>query len=241
LFTCSITHAGMGLLSVSFTFMPTSHFISTLELRGRRKRFAQFVNLALKVTVRHRPTRILDVGGTWAYWSQFDWSRLGRVEVVLLNVFPQEPVPPPFTVVVGDGRDLSRFQDGEFDIVYSNSVLSLVGALPDQERMAREVRRVGKSYFVQTPNRRFIIDWRTLVPFFHLLPPALQAWCFQRFRVGTYPRFKNGAEALHQASRIRDLTAGELRALFPDATITRERVLGLTKSFSLHSGFTQSH
>ena len=109
------------------------------------------------------------------------------------------------------------------------------------DKAAREVRRVGKTYFVQTPNRRFILDWRTLVPFFHLLPPALQAWCFQRFRVGMYPRFKNGAEALHQANRIRDLTASELKVLFPGATIARERVLGLTKSFSLHSGFTQSN
>ncbi len=221
--------------------MPKPRFISTLELRGRQKRFALFVNLALNVVAQTRPTRILDVGGTWEYWSQFDWPQLGRVEVGPLNVFPQDSVPPPFTALVGDGRNLSRFQDGEFDIVYSNSVLSLVGTLADQEQMARELRRVGKSYFVQTPNRRFVLDWRTLIPFFHLLPPALQAWCFQRFRVGAYPRFKNGAEALHQAKRIRDLTASELRVLFPGATIVRERVLGLTKSFLLHSGFTQSH
>lgn len=216
--------------------MPKPLLIANLELRARRKRFALFTELASSLGTA-RAVRILDVGGTWEYWSQFDSTTLANVDVVLLNVFPQQAVHPRFTALVGDGRDLSRFADHEFDIVYSNSVLSLVGTLADQAQMAREIRRVGKRYFVQTPNRFFVVDWRTLVPLFHWLPAAAQAWCFQRFTVGIYPRLHQHSEALHHATRIRDLTSSELKALFPGATLVRERLFGLTKSFLVHSGF----
>ena len=215
--------------------MGKPRFFSSLELRARRKRFALFETLASSSLARVAAVRILDVGGTWQYWSQF--GPLEGVEVVLLNIFPQDPVDPPFTALVGDGRDLSRFRDHEFDIVYSNSVLAFVGTLADQGQMAREIRRVGRRYFVQTPNRFFVLDWRTLVPFFHWLPAAAQAWCFRRFKVGIYPRLQEPGTALHHATRVRDLTASELRELFPGATVVRERVLGLTKSFLIHFGF----
>lgn len=212
-------------------------FVSRLELRARRRRFALFLRLASTIVSPNRPMRILDVGGTREYWSHFDRSALGHVEIVLFNLSTQQSLLPTFTAVVGDGRDLSRYLDNQFDVVYSNSVLSLVGTFADQVRMAKEVRRVGKSYFVQTPNRFFVLDWRTLVPFFHLFPLAFQAWCFQRFRVGTHPLVAIPEEALQHAKRVRDLTATELRALFPEASIVRERIFGLTKSFVVHSGF----
>jgi hypothetical protein len=217
--------------------MGKPQFFSNLELRARRKRFALFKNLASPSLEGVSAVRILDVGGTQQYWSQFGLPRLDGVEVVLFNIFPQDSVAPPFRAIVGDGRDLSRFRDKEFDIVYSNSVLSLVGTFTDQSQMAREIRRVGRRYFVQTPNRFFVLDWRTLVPFFHWLPAAAQAWCFQRFRVGIYPRLPEPITALHHATRVRDLTASELRELFPGATVVRERVFGLTKSFLIHAGF----
>jgi hypothetical protein len=169
-----------------------------------------------------------------------DWSILGNIEIVLLNTFVQEHLPPPFLSVVADARDLSRYGDREFDVVYSNSVLCHVGAFSDRVRMAREIRRVGRSYFVQTPNPGFIIDWRTLIPFFHFLPLSSQAWCFRHFRVGTYPRIQDYSASLYQASRVQTVTCDELRRLFPDGTIVRERVLGMTKSFVVHSGFVAS-
>lgn len=217
--------------------MHKPHFISKLELRARRRRFGLLVNLISSAAPSMRPFRILDIGGTWEYWSQLDWPRLGHLEVVLLNVFAQDSVPAPFTALVGDGRNLSRFNDSEFDIVHSNSVLAFVGNFAEQELMAREIRRVGKRYFVQTPNRFFALDWRTLVPLFHFLPADVQASCFQRFKVGIYPRVSDRAQALHLATRVRDLSCSELRALFPNATIIRERAMGLTKSFVVHSGF----
>lgn len=80
-------------------------------------------------------------------------------KVTLLNVMPQAGID----AVLGDARDLSRYGDGEFDVVFSNSCIGHVGGFEDQLRMAREIRRVGRRYFVQTPNHGLPIDWRILV------------------------------------------------------------------------------
>jgi hypothetical protein len=87
---------------------------------------------------------------------------------------------------------------------------------------ASEIRRVGDRYFVQTPNRYFPIDPIYHLPFFQLLPHRLRRWLVDRFTLGMRGR---DSEELIELVRPR-----ELRALFPDAEIHRERVLGLTKS-----------
>jgi hypothetical protein len=180
-------------------------------------------------------------------------AALGEISILLLNVTPppsnclpkqfssngQEITTPEshtykvgnctFAFVRGDGRDLSRFADREFDVVFSQSTLAYAGSYADQCRMACEIKRVGKRYFVQTPNKRFPLDWRTLVPFFHYLPARQQAWAFRHFRV-------DSDRAAHLLS-IRDLAYPELASLFPHATLMPERVLGLTKSWMVHSGF----
>jgi hypothetical protein len=213
-----------------------STMIARLTHEGRQRRFARFV-AALPRPVG-RPLRLLDVGGTWTYWSTMDWRLLEPVEIVLLNVEPQR-VPPPFSAVVGDARDLSRYDDQSFDVVYSNSVIGHVGTREDQARMAREVRRVGRTYILQTPNHYFPIDWRTLVPGFHWLPAEWQAWAFLHMRVGTYRRTSDPRVAREWATRVRNLTRAELRRFFPEATIASERLAGLTKSLIVcgrHSG-----
>jgi hypothetical protein len=197
-------------------------------LRGRQQRFQRILQ-----TIRrpeHRPLRLLDVGGTTGYWAAMPWQQLAPVEIVLLNVEPQD-VSPPFAAVVGDARDLSRYADQSFDVVYSNSVIGHVGGFDDQRRMARELQRVGRQVILQTPNHRFPIDWRTLIPGFHFLPVGAQAWCLQRTRVGRYARVRDPQVAWHLASRVRNLTRRELRLLFPQAAIYAERACAVTKSF----------
>ena len=155
------------------------------------------------------------------------------MQIELLNIHNQD-ARPPFKAVVGDARDLSRYPDRQFNVVFSNSVIGHVGSFQDQQRMANEIRRVGQRFFVQTPNHGFLVDWRTLVPFFHFLPTRAQAWCFEHFKVGTYRRASCRAEAINLAHRIRNIRRCELPILFPNAAVVPERVLGLTKSFMVH-------
>jgi hypothetical protein len=182
---------------------------------------------------RGRPLRILDVGGTVRYWATMPWQELQPVRITLLNLMLQ-PVIAPFSSVVGDARALP-FPNRSFDVVISNSSLGHVGPYGDQARMAREVERVGARYFVQTPNERFPIDWRTLVPAYHWLPETWQAWGFAHLRIGIYPMAPDRQTADQWARRVRNVTGTELRQLFPSARLKRERVGPWTKSFTAHS------
>ena len=97
-------------------------------------------------------TRILDVGGTPLNWRLLS----AQPQITILNT-TRESVDARFTWVWGDGRILP-FRDQSFDIVFSNSVIEHVGDTSSQQRFAAEIARVGKAYWVQTPNRLFPIE-----------------------------------------------------------------------------------
>jgi len=140
---------------------------TSLETRLRRNRFALFRQLLSSL---EQPVTILDVGGTPQFWKmmRFDDERSARI--VVLNRKEPEFVSPNISFVLGDATDLGRFEDNAFDVIFSNSVIEHVGAHAAQRRMAEEVMRVGKRYFVQTPNRYFPIEPHMLVPLFQFSP-----------------------------------------------------------------------
>jgi hypothetical protein len=193
-------------------------------------RMALFSELIVPIV---RPLSILDVGGEVEFWR----GRVpARTVVTVLNTFAQEPAKQ-ISVMIGDGCNLSSFSAKSYDIVFSNSTLAFVGSWDHQRALANEIRRIGRRYFVQTPNQEFWLDWRTLVPFFHWLPPTIQARIHTLTRVGRYRRVPKLVDAYYLATRVQDVTAKEMRILFPEATLVRERLFGLTKSFVAHYGF----
>lgn len=205
-----------------------------LSWQMRRTRFSLFRSLLASIP---RPTRILDVGGTPEFWDRMGISEDSGVRVVLLNLERREVTRRCFTSVAGDARDLHPFEEGEFDVVFSNSVLEHVGSYEDQRRMAAEVRRVGRRYFVQTPNRAFPIEPHFLFPGFQLMPTDAQVFLVRHFDLGWMKRRSSAEEALALVRSIRLLTEQEVRQLFPGATMVRESLLGLTKSFTVHDGW----
>src|SRR5579871_3918245 len=77
---------------------------------------------------------------------------------------------PAVTAVRADGRDLP-FEDGAFDLGFSNAVIEHVaGGREGQRRFIAELCRVAGKVFVTTPNRRFPVDPHSLLPFVHWLP-----------------------------------------------------------------------
>lgn len=200
----------------------------------RRRRFAFFRDLLSSVP---RPLRILDVGGTQRFWDVVEPASFDDVVVVLLNRERAAVSRVGFESRAGDARDMPELGDSEFDVVFSNSVIEHVGEQADQRRMANEVRRVGKRYFIQTPNRAFPVEPHFLVPFFQFLPVETRARLLTRFRLGWYPRIPDLGEAREVVASIRLLYEAELRDLFPEATIYRERVVGLTKSITAYAGW----
>ena len=139
--------------------------------------------------------------------------------------------------MVGDARDMSQFGDGQYDIVFSNSLIEHVGNYNEQKKVADEIIRIGKRYFVQTPNYYFPIEPHFLCPFFQYLPSRLKVFLLCHFNLGWYKKIKDCQKATEIADSIRLLKEYELKQLFPDANIYREKVLGLTKSFIMYKGW----
>ena len=192
----------------------------------RRRRWAVFLE-----TLRPGPlTRNVDVGG-----HVEDWEGVVPIEspVTVLNLRPPADggsVPERFTCATGDGRRMD-FPTKSFDIVFSNSVIEHVGDFEDQKRFAAEVRRVGRMVFLQTPNRWFFIEPHFVTVFVHFLPwsiaKRLIRWCSFRGLVRT----GDNVDLAQLGEELRLLSVKELRELFPDCEIHREKWYGMTKSF----------
>ena len=79
---------------------------------------------------------------------------------------------PEIRYVQGDACALP-FEDGAFDIVFSNAVIEHVGGRERQQRLVSEALRVGRRVFITTPNRRFPVEVHTRLPFVHWLPDRI--------------------------------------------------------------------
>jgi len=181
----------------------------------RQRRYERFV-----VLCGLEPTdRILDIG-SGSGGALAVYNRANAITAVDLERWPDDPNRPNVEFVQGNGCAL-QFSDQTFDVAFSNSVIEHMDA-EDQRRFAHEVRRVAGRYYVQTPNKWFPIEPHYQLPLFQFLPRALQRRLVARFQLGW--------QAKGEMETIRLLTARELRRLFPDAEIHRERMFGFTKS-----------
>lgn len=176
-------------------------------------------------------TRILDVGGFYGFWKDSGIQS----KITILRPEGPENLPPDcpanFDSVQGDGCDLKEYQDGDFDIVFSNSVIEHVGEFDRQIRFANEAARVGKSYWVQTPAMEFPIEPHLLTPFYHYLPRALQEKLY-RFTVwGVLSPNKVTLQDYHHHSRAYLLSRRRMTQIFPGTELLTEKLLGLPKSY----------
>ncbi|BBM69083.1 class I SAM-dependent methyltransferase [Rhodothermus marinus] len=169
-------------------------------------------------------TKVLDVGGTLLNWS---FVKV-QPRLTILNIHPPgESVPPHVEWIVGDARSMP-FKDQSFDVVFSNSVIEHVGDWEDQKAFAREIRRVGKRYFVQTPNYYFPVEPHFITPFIHWLPHDIGRRVVRLTIRNLLTRDVQNSMELYEEVRL--LKPKEMRDLFPEAEIVFERFLGLPKS-----------
>lgn len=202
----------------SAIFSRTRRWAATSDTvrRWRQRRYELFIELC-----RVEPgERILDVGaGAGAALERFNTTN----EIVAVDLEPLESewmAAPNVTVQVADATRLP-FADGEFPLAFSSSVIEHIPKHL-QPAFANEIRRVGRRYFVQTPNRWFPIEPHYQFPFFQFLPDRVQRWLNSRFTLGWRER-----GSWEEANL---LSARDLRRLFPDGEIHREKLFGLTKS-----------
>src|SRR5574341_1254519 len=205
---------------------------ASLAVQFRRKRFAFFLSLLSRLD---RPVHILDIGGTEAYWKTMELNTDDQVFITLLNLEQHDVSLPNVSSVAGDARKIQA-NDASFDVIFSNSVIEHVGTYQDQLQMAEEVRRVGKRFFVQTPNKYFPLEPHFLFPFFQFLPVKIRVWLLQNFNLGWFVKTPDAIKAREIVESIRLLSKREFTALFPNARIYEEKIIGLTKSFVAYGG-----
>ena len=122
------------------------------------------------------------------------------------------------------------FAKDSFDHCYSNSVIEHIGEWDDQKCVADEIRRVGRSYYVQTPNFYFFIEPHFIAPFIHWLPVKLRIKLVRYFTLWGLTLRPDQAEIESAVRETVLLTKRQMRVLFPDASFLSERVLGMQKS-----------
>ena len=193
----------------------------------RPKRFKLFLQLACP-----QPShRLLDVGGHPSFWTE---NPVVFGEIDVLNVHPFDWHEHPeyhIRTCCGDGCAL-QFADKSYDVAFSNSVIEHVGSFERQEAFAKELSRVGKALWVQTPAFACPLEPHYLTLFVHWLPRKFRRFLIRWVspRIWLQPTTKEQIDEMVETTRL--LTKSEMRKLFPDCKIYTERFLGfIPKSY----------
>ena len=191
-----------------------------VSLRSRKRKLRLFLE-ELQPTAE---TTVLDVGadelafgeggscGTLNFFEElYPWPE--RITALGLHDGTNfEATYPRVRYVQGDATDLP-FEDGAFDVVFSNAVIEHAGGRERQRRFVSEALRVGRRVFLTTPNRAFPVEVHTRVPLVHWLPERAASRVY-------------GALGIESGKDLHLLTPRAFAALFPG----RVRIvnLGLT-------------
>ena len=189
------------------------------------------VELFFKMMRPSATDKVLDVGG------ETDSSSSLKNACQLIDIFPYKQnisvvnlssahieviaeKYPEIEARVGDACSLP-WPDKSFDIVYSNAVIEHVGDFGDQKKMASEVMRVGRKWFVTTPNRWYPFEFHMRLPFVTWLPfhGYLRAG-----QIVSYNHVKQKYACGLKPDHLRLMTANELGMCFPGSRIIKQRV-----------------
>ena len=197
----------------------------------RQKRMLFFKS---KISELKKPISILDVGGNEEFWENAGMVDNPDYQLTIANLDQFEPKYTNIISVIGDATNLSAYQDKQFDIAFSNSVIEHLYNEENQYKMAREMERVAKYYFVQTPNKYFIIEPHYLLPFFDFLPSKMKYFILTETKLSRGKKWDKGF-ARQYIKEIILLSHSSFTKLFPTSRIWRERFLFMTKSFVAHN------
>jgi SAM-dependent methyltransferase len=183
--------------------------VDAVSMRSRRRKLALF-------TETMRPTAdttVLDVGaddsgfgeqercGTLNFFEElYPWP--GRITAVGIHEGLRFRERYPAVRYVQASALELPFENGAFDVYFSNAVIEHVGPREAQRRFVAEALRVAPRVFITTPNRWFPVELHTRVPLVHWLPDAAAHRAYDVLR-------------MPWAKENHLLGPGDLRGLFP--------------------------
>lgn len=202
----------------------------------RARRFPLIVSMIENI---HRQTgrcRIVDIGGRQEYWDPIlPVLAKCNAHITVINLEKTQPqCGMLFDFEFGNACDLSKFGDRAFDLAHSNSLLEHVGNWGHMRAAANEMRRVASAYYVQTPYFWFPLEPHFRVPFYHWMPEQLRCAMNMRWKLGYIGKATTLDHAMANVQSAALLDKRQFQALFPDAEVQFERVLGLPKSLIAH-------
>jgi hypothetical protein len=189
--------------------------LKEMSYRSRRKKFELFESV-----FRPQPEdRVLDIGASGAVFLRYTFEdvypypehitagghELGE-GLSARHYYPQ----PSYAVF--DGCRLP-FPDKSFDLVFSNAVIEHIPG--QQKQFADEVMRVGKSWFVTTPNYWYPFETHYHLPFIQFLSRPLQR---------EYNRLLGTHIPKGQVQDLALLSTDQLQRLFPTSRVAGVRV-----------------
>ena len=200
--------------------MSESYFRRTLKSFSRRSRSKKF-DLLFSV-FRPRPEdRVLDIGASGEVFLRYTLEDVYQYpERIVAGGYETTEVQsarrfyPRAQYSVFDGCALP-FADRSFDLVFSNAVIEHILGPGRQRRFAEEVMRVGKSWFITTPNYWYPFESHYHLPFIQFLPNSLRR---------EYNRCFGSHIPKGQTQELALLSARELSRLFPTGRIAPIRV-----------------
>ena len=182
--------------------------VSNFSRKKRGKLFSKII------TPRENMT-ILDIGGQPEIW---DFIKI-PLRITCLNLpgiaTIDHQTHHEIIYVEGDGCNMPEFHAGQFDFVFSNSVIEHVGDDKKRKQFANEVRRISKNYWIQTPYKYFPIEAHCGMPFWWLYPQVMRSFFITRWRK-KLPMWTQMVEGTDVVS------IEEMKALFPESNMLKE-------------------
>lgn len=205
----------------------------SISSRFRKKRFGFFLQYCNEF---EKPIKILDLGGSDYYWKNLNFTNNDDYRITILNKEYQETsIFKNVSFIKGDVKDLKFINDMSYDIIYSNSLIEHLNTFEEQKKLAKEIIRIGKHFFIQTPNYYFPIEPHFLFPLFQFLSNKTKIKIISKFNLGWFEKQTNELKAEELARSIRLLNKNELKHIFEDCKIHTEKFFFLNKSFIVYN------
>lgn len=208
---------------------PLSSFRSRFALKAR----GRICELFMRVTKPGPSSKILDLGVTpdrslpeSNFFEKFYpyKDRLVAASIEDAGFLEEEYLGLKF-VKIKDGR--LPFADNEFDVLFCSAVIEHVGSREAQRNFLKEALRVSRQFFFTTPNRRFPIDFHTLLPLLHWLPQSVHQSALRRLGLDFWSKTEN----------LNLLDPGAFLGLFPPCgslECTNYRLFGLPSNIIVY-------
>jgi len=212
-------------------------FLNKYAIRYQRRRSIMFFN-------NFSPSindKFLDLGKSDGSLSKFMMSSFDDMYLADIDPINLQTASKlyGFKTIKIKTDGLLPFKDKEFDIIFSNSAIEHMTvereklqsisyeefkstALKHQQCFANEIRRVGKTYFVQTPAPLFPLESHTWFPFLFFLP---RKYLILLLSLTNKFWIKKTIPDWYPISYKR------FKQLFPEAKIIKEKSFFITKSY----------